>query len=124
MHSIVDVLFEISNSMKPYPTVVHAYVGSVEPVTGFTEPQPFDEVSNRTPPTSQHRCMSLDCHLSTRPREEARYSSKKRKLSALKAICLKEAGASWLRSARKTLSALPLTVAPYQEPNLRPETRS
>ena len=39
-------LFEISNSMKPYPSVVHAYTSEMGPVIGLFEPNEFDEVSN------------------------------------------------------------------------------
>ena len=39
------VLFEISNSMKPYPSV-HAYSSKMGPVIGFFEPRNVDEVSN------------------------------------------------------------------------------
>ena len=46
-------LFEISNSMKPYPSVFHAYTLKLRPAIGFFEPQNLDEVSNRIPPTSQ-----------------------------------------------------------------------
>ena len=46
------VLFEISNSMKPYPSVFHAYTSKMRPAIGFFEPRNLDEVSNRIPPTS------------------------------------------------------------------------
>jgi hypothetical protein len=50
------VLFEISNSLKPYPSAFLAYIGKSRPVIGFSEPNKFIEVSNRIPPTS-HRQM-------------------------------------------------------------------
>ena len=46
------VLFEISNSMKPYPSVFPACASKLRPVTGFFEPKLLDEVSNRIPPTT------------------------------------------------------------------------
>ena len=57
------VLFEISNSMKLYPCVLCIYTGNLKPVWLF-EPQQFDEVSNRIPPTSQkQRMRSIACAL-------------------------------------------------------------
>ena len=47
------VLFEISNSMKPYPSVSHAYINQLRPVICLFKPKHFDELSNRIPPTSQ-----------------------------------------------------------------------
>ena len=41
------VLFGISNSMKPYPSVFHAYTSQLRPVRGFFDPTSLDEVSNR-----------------------------------------------------------------------------
>ena len=63
------VLLEISNSMKPYLSVLHAYTSKLRPVTGFFEPKQIDEVSNRIPPTSRLRarkCRSAqyDAHSS------------------------------------------------------------
>ena len=46
------VLFEISNSLKPYPSFVRAYIGKSRPVIGFSEQKKLIEVSNRIPPTS------------------------------------------------------------------------
>ena len=34
-NTVEVVLFEISNSMKPYPCVLHAYTSKLRPVTGF-----------------------------------------------------------------------------------------
>ena len=51
-NTVETVLFEISNSMKPYPSVVHAYTSKSRPAIGFFEPTNLDEVSNRIPPTS------------------------------------------------------------------------
>ena len=47
------VLFEISNSLKPYPSFFRAYIGKSRPVIGFSEQKKLIEVSNRIPPTSQ-----------------------------------------------------------------------
>ena len=55
------VLFDISNSMKPYPPVFHAYTSKWRPVTGFFEPQAFDYISNRIPPTS-HLWLPAEVH--------------------------------------------------------------
>ena len=41
------LLFEISSSMKPYPSVFHACTSKLRPVTGFVEQNQLDEVSNR-----------------------------------------------------------------------------
>ena len=60
------VLFEISNSMKPYPSVFHACTNRLRPVKGFVEPNKLDEVSNRILPTSHPpACMPapLSVHL-------------------------------------------------------------
>ena len=48
------VLFEISNSMKPYPSVFRTYTNKLRPIIGFWEPTNLDEVSNRIPPTSHY----------------------------------------------------------------------
>ena len=45
--------FEISNSMTPCPSVLHAYTNTMKPVIGILGPTSLDEVSNRIPPTSQ-----------------------------------------------------------------------
>ena len=52
-NTVEIVLFEISNSMKPYPSVVYAYTNKMRAVTGCLEPKHLDKVSNRIPPTSQ-----------------------------------------------------------------------
>ena len=52
-NTVKIVVFEISNSMKPYPPVVYAYTGNFNSVVCVFVPQQFDEVSNRIPPTSQ-----------------------------------------------------------------------
>ena len=44
------VLFEILTSMKPDPSVFHAYTNDMRPTIGFFEPTNLDEVSNRIPP--------------------------------------------------------------------------
>ena len=54
-------LFEISNSMKPYPSVVHAYTSELRPVICLFKPHEFDEVCNRIPPTSQGRATRGTC---------------------------------------------------------------
>ena len=46
------VLFETSNSMKPYPSVFHAHTSKLRPVMGLFVPNYLDEASNRIPPTS------------------------------------------------------------------------
>ena len=48
------VLLEISNSMKPYASVVHAYTNKLIPEIDFFEPKQLDEASNRVPPTSHY----------------------------------------------------------------------
>ena len=48
----VGEVFEISNSMKPCPSVFHACTGKLRPAMGFVGPKQLDEVSNRIPPTS------------------------------------------------------------------------
>ena len=45
------ILFEISNSMKPYASVFQAYTSKLRPAIGLFEPGELDEVSNRIPPT-------------------------------------------------------------------------
>ena len=52
-NTVEIVLFEISNSMKPYPSAVHACTSKLRPVIVLFEPNDLDEVSNRIPPTSQ-----------------------------------------------------------------------
>ena len=64
LNTVEVVLLEISNSMKPYPSVFHAYTASytskMKPVIGFLgEPTYLDEVSNRIPPTSHSWVPSL-----------------------------------------------------------------
>ena len=49
------VLFEISNSMKPHPSVFHACTSEFRPVIGGLEQSRLDEVSDCIPPAS-HRC--------------------------------------------------------------------
>ena len=49
---VAVVLFEISNSTKPNPSVFHAYINQLRPMMGFVEPKHLDEISNRIPPTS------------------------------------------------------------------------
>ena len=49
------VLFEISNSMKPYLFAVHVYTSKLRPVVGSFEPKKLDEASDRIPPTSHLR---------------------------------------------------------------------
>ena len=46
------VLFEISTSMRPYPSVVHAATNKLRPVISCFESERLDEASNPTPPTS------------------------------------------------------------------------
>ena len=51
------VLFETSNSMKPYASsAVYAHTSELRPVIALFEPNDFDEASNRIPPTS-HICV-------------------------------------------------------------------
>ena len=40
----------ISNSMKPYPSVLYACTCKLRPLMGLFEPRELDEVSNRIPP--------------------------------------------------------------------------
>ena len=47
-----SIVFDISNSMKPYASVFHACTSRLRPVLGLFEPNKLDEVSNRTLPTS------------------------------------------------------------------------
>ena len=46
------VLFEISSSMKLYPSVFHAYTSNLRPTIVVFEPTNLDGASNRIPPTS------------------------------------------------------------------------
>ena len=55
-NTVKIILFEISNSMKPYPSVFHAYTSEMRPTIGFYEPENL-EVSNRISPTP-HLCGS------------------------------------------------------------------
>ena len=57
-NNVKMVLFEISNSMKPYPSVIRAYTNKSRPTIGFSEPNKLDEVSNRMPPTSHSLAAS------------------------------------------------------------------
>ena len=52
-NTVEVVLFEISNSMKPYPSVFHAYLNKLRPAKAFFQPTSLDEASRRIPPTSQ-----------------------------------------------------------------------
>ena len=54
----IVILFEISNSMKPYPCVFHAYTTKLRPVIGFFDRKHIDEASNHIPPTSQTRSLT------------------------------------------------------------------
>ena len=58
-------IFEISNSMKPYPSALHAYANRMRPATGFGEPTNLIEVSNRITPTPLYYiimyCIVLYC---------------------------------------------------------------
>ena len=56
-------LFDISSSMKPYPSVLHAYTSKLKIVIDFFEPQNLDEVSNRIPPTPQCWFPASVCHI-------------------------------------------------------------
>ena len=52
-NTVEIVQFEISNSMKPYPSVSHAYISKLRLAICFCLKQNnIDEVSNRVPPTS------------------------------------------------------------------------
>ena len=51
-NTVEIVLFDISNSLKPYPPGFLAYTSKMRPVIGFSEPAKLIEVSNRIPPTS------------------------------------------------------------------------
>ena len=51
-NTVEIVLFEIANSMKPYPSVYHAYTSKLRPAIVLFEPTNLDEVSDRIPPTS------------------------------------------------------------------------
>ena len=57
------VLFEISNSMKPYPSIAHAYTSKLRPVIGFFEATNLDEASNRIPPTSHYSLVWFTVHV-------------------------------------------------------------
>ena len=58
-NTVEIALFEISNSMKPYPSVCHAYASKLRSVKGLFETKQLDEVSDRIPPTSQGRRQAL-----------------------------------------------------------------
>ena len=60
------MLFEISNSIKPYPSVVRAYISKLKPVTSFFELKNLDEASNRLPPTSSEGSPAGDTGISER----------------------------------------------------------
>ena len=49
------VQFEISNSMKLYPSVCHACTSDLKPVIYCLSQEHLDEFSNRIPPTSLTR---------------------------------------------------------------------
>ena len=51
-NTVEIILFGISNSMKPHPSVFHAYASKLRHVIVVFEPTILDEVSNRGPPTS------------------------------------------------------------------------
>ena len=51
-NTVEIMLFEISNSMKPYPFCFHARTHKSKPLIGIVEPKHLDEASNRIPPTS------------------------------------------------------------------------
>ena len=53
-NTVEIILFEILNSMKPYPSVSHARTSKMRPAMCLFEPTNLDEVANRIPPTSQH----------------------------------------------------------------------
>ena len=38
-NTVEIVLFEISNSMKPYPSNFHAYISTLRPMIGFVDPR-------------------------------------------------------------------------------------
>ena len=51
-NTVEIVLFEISSSMKPSPSFVHARTSKLRPVICLFGPRNLDEVSNRILPTS------------------------------------------------------------------------
>ena len=51
-NTVEIVLFDISNSLKPYPPCFLAYTSRLKPVLGFSEQKQLIEVSNRIRPTS------------------------------------------------------------------------
>ena len=53
LNTVETVLFEMSHSMRPYPSVFHACTRKLRPAIGVFEPRNIDEASNRIPPTSQ-----------------------------------------------------------------------
>ena len=57
--------FEISNSMRPYPSVFHAYTSKLRPVIFVFEPNNLDEASSRIPPTSHAGHSLLRCCFQT-----------------------------------------------------------
>ena len=63
-NTVEIVLSEISNSMKPYASVLHAYSSKSRPEISFAEPKHLDELSNRVPPTSHGLSLSLSLSLS------------------------------------------------------------
>ena len=61
------MLFEISNSMKPYPSVSQACTSKPRPVIGFSEPNQFDEASNIWRKRACTRLSHHNCSLIHRP---------------------------------------------------------
>ena len=53
IRTVEIVLFDISNSMKPYSSAFRAPTSKLRPAIGLFEASKLDEVSNRIPPTSQ-----------------------------------------------------------------------
>ena len=51
-NTVEIILFEISNSMESYPSVVHAFTSKLRVVICMFEQKHIDEVSDRIPTTS------------------------------------------------------------------------
>ena len=61
-NTVEITLFKTSNSMKLYPSFVHAHTSKLRPLTSFFEPKHLDEVSNRIPPTSHLSMQTRSYH--------------------------------------------------------------
>ena len=66
--TVETVLFEISNSMKPYPSAFHAHTSKLRLVTGFFEPNPAPPYAERLRATGGGGGASLQRFAGSAPR--------------------------------------------------------